>query len=163
MAVNEPWRPHFEELPETEKKPMPSSEEIPQLQLKPLPNVFKYAYLGPGEIFHVVISAALNEEHEGKLLCVLRDHKSAIGWTIADIKGISPLIFTHGIYLEDECKTSREPQRRLNPTMKDVVKNEVIKLLDAGIIYPISDSKGVSPTQVVPKKSGITVVKNAND
>uniref|UniRef100_A0A2N9HGA3 Integrase catalytic domain-containing protein n=1 Tax=Fagus sylvatica TaxID=28930 RepID=A0A2N9HGA3_FAGSY len=132
MAVNEPWRPRFEELPETEKKPMPSSEEIPQLELKPLPNGFKYAYLGPG-------------------------------WTIADIKGISPLICTHKIYLEDDCKTSREPQRRLNPTMKDVVKNEVIKLLDASIIYPISDSKWVSPTQVVPKKSGITVVKNAND
>uniref|UniRef100_A0A2N9GA31 Reverse transcriptase domain-containing protein n=1 Tax=Fagus sylvatica TaxID=28930 RepID=A0A2N9GA31_FAGSY len=129
MAINEPWRPHFEELPKTEKKPMPSSEEIPQLKLKPLPN----------------------------------DHKSAIGWTIVDIKGISPLICTHKIYLEDDCKTSREPQRRLNPTMKDVVKNEVIKLLDAGIIYPISDSKWVSPTQVVPKKSGITVVKNVND
>uniref|UniRef100_A0A2N9H911 Integrase catalytic domain-containing protein n=1 Tax=Fagus sylvatica TaxID=28930 RepID=A0A2N9H911_FAGSY len=163
MAVNEPWRPRFEELPETEKKPMPSSEEIPQLELKPLPNGFKYAYLGPGETFLVVISAALNEEQEGKLLCVLRDHKLALGWTIADIKGISPLICTHKIYLEDDCKTSREPQRRLNPTMKDVVKNEVIKLLDAGIIYPISDSKWVSPTQVVPKKSGITVVKNAND
>uniref|UniRef100_A0A2N9IMW2 RNA-directed DNA polymerase n=1 Tax=Fagus sylvatica TaxID=28930 RepID=A0A2N9IMW2_FAGSY len=152
-----------EELPETEKKPMPSSEEIPQLELKPLPNGFKYAYLGPGETFPVVISAALNEEQEGKLLCVLRDHKLALGWTIADIKGISPLICTHKIYLEDDCKTSREPQRRLNPTMKDVVKNEVIKLLDAGIIYPISDSKWVSPTQVVPKKSGITVVKNANN
>uniref|UniRef100_A0A2N9I851 Integrase catalytic domain-containing protein n=1 Tax=Fagus sylvatica TaxID=28930 RepID=A0A2N9I851_FAGSY len=145
------------------EKPMPSSEEIPQLELKPLPNSFKYAYLGPGETFPVVISAALNEEQEGKLLCVLRDHKLALGWTIADIKGISPLICTHKIYLEDDCKTSREPQRRLNPTMKDVVKNEVIKLLDAGIIYPISDSKWVSPTQVVPKKSGITVVKNAND
>uniref|UniRef100_A0A2N9IAL6 Retrotransposon gag domain-containing protein n=1 Tax=Fagus sylvatica TaxID=28930 RepID=A0A2N9IAL6_FAGSY len=125
MAVNEPWRPRFEELPETEKKPMPSSEEIPQLELKPLPN----------------------------------DHKLALGWTIADIKGISPLICTHKIYLcthkiylEDDCKTSREPQCRLNPTMKDVVKNEVIKLLDAGIIYPISNSKWVSPTQVVPKK-----------
>jgi hypothetical protein len=105
----------------------------------------------------------LNEKQEGKLLCVLRDHKLALGWTIADIKGISPLICTHKIYLEDNCKTSREPQRRLNPTMKDVVKNEVIKLLDAGIIYPISASKWVSPTQVVPMKSGITVVKNAND
>jgi hypothetical protein len=62
MAVNEPWRPRFEELPETKKKPMPSSEEIPQLELKPLPNGFKYAYLGPGETFPVVISAALNEE-----------------------------------------------------------------------------------------------------
>ena len=97
------------------------------------------------------------------MLCVLRDHKLALGWTIADIKGISPLICTHKICLEDDCKISREPQRRLNPTMKDVVKNEVIKLLDAGIIYPISDSKWVSPTQVVPKKSGITVVNNAND
>jgi hypothetical protein len=144
MAVNEPWRPHFEELPKTEKKPMPSSEEIPQLELKPPPNGFKYAYLGPGETFPVVISAALNEEQKGKLLCVLRDHKLALGWTTADIKSISPLICTHKIYLEDDCKTSREPQRRLNPTMKDVVKNEVIKLLDAGIIYLISDSKWVN-------------------
>uniref|UniRef100_A0A2N9HVI2 Integrase catalytic domain-containing protein n=1 Tax=Fagus sylvatica TaxID=28930 RepID=A0A2N9HVI2_FAGSY len=139
MAVNEPWRPRFEELPVTEKKP------------------------SPGETFPVVISAALNEEQEGKLLCVLKDHKLALGWTLADIKGISPLICTHKIYLEDDCKTSREPQRRLNPTMKDVVKNEVIKLLDASIIYPIFDSKWVNPTQVVPKKPGITVVKNAND
>ena len=62
MAINESWRPHFEELLETEKKPMPSSEEIPQLELKPLPNGFKYAYLGRGETFPVVISIALNEE-----------------------------------------------------------------------------------------------------
>jgi hypothetical protein len=163
MAINEPWRPHFEELPKTEKKPMPSSEAIPQLELKPLPNGFKYAYLGLSETFPVVISAALNEEKEGKLLCVLRDHKSAIGWTIDDIKGISPLICTYKIYLEDDCKTFRELQRRLNPTMKDVVMNELMKLLDAGIIYPISDSKWVSPTQVVPKKSKVTVVKNANN
>ena len=94
---------------------------------------------------------------------VLRDHKLVLGWTIIDIKGISPLICTHKIYLEYNCKTSREPQRWLNPTMKDVVKNEVIKLLDKGIIYPISDSKWVSPTQVVPKKSGMTVVKNENN
>ena len=125
---------------------MPSSEEIPQLELKPLPNGFKYAYLGPGETFPIVISAALNEEQEGKLLCVLRDHKLALGWTIADIKGIRQLIYTNKIYLEDDCKISREPQHRLNLTIKDVVKNEVIKLLDAGIIYPIFDNKWVSPT-----------------
>ena len=53
-------------------------------------------------------------------------------------------------------------QRRLNPNMK-VVKNEVIKLLDNRIIYPISDSKWVSPAQVVPKKSRVTVVKNENN
>jgi hypothetical protein len=64
------------------------------------------------------------------------------------------------IYLEENVKPCREMQRRLNPNMKEVVKNEVIKLLDNGIIYPISDSKWVSPTQVVPKKSGVTVITN---
>jgi len=87
-------------------------------------------------------------------------HKNALGWTIADIKGISPLICTHMIYLEESAKPFREMQRRLNPNRKEVVKNEVIKLLDNGIIYPISDSKWVSPTQVVPKKSGVTVITN---
>ena len=67
----------------------------------------------------------------------------------------------HHIHLEENAKTSREAQRQLNPNMKEVVMKEVVKLLDAGIIYPISDSQWVSPTQVVPKKSGITVVENA--
>ena len=66
----------------------------------------------------------------------------------------------HHIYMEDNTKPTREMQRRLNPTLKEVVKNEVMKLLEAGIIYPISDSKWVSPTQVVPKKSGLTVELN---
>ena len=91
---------------------------------------------------------------------MLREHKSALGWTIADIKGISPLIYSHQINLEDGAIPRRDPQRRLNPTMKEVVKNEVLKLLDAGIIYPVADSKWVSLTQVVPKKSGVTVVEN---
>ena len=54
-------------------------------------------------------------------------------------------------------------QRRLIPTMKEIVRTKVLKLLDVGIIYPIADSKWVSPTQVVPKKSRITVVKNENN
>ena len=54
----------------------------------------------------------------------------------------------------------RQPQRRLNPHMQEVVRAEVLKLLQDGIIYPISDSTWVSPTQVVPKKSGITTVHN---
>ena len=54
----------------------------------------------------------------------------------------------------------RQPQRRLNPHMQEVVRAEVLKLLEAIIIYPISDSTWVSPTQVVPKKSGITTVHN---
>ncbi|RVW58452.1 Retrovirus-related Pol polyprotein from transposon 17.6 [Vitis vinifera] len=76
--------------------------------------------------------------------------------------GISPLICTHHIYMEEGAKPTRQPQRRLNPHMQEVVRAEVLKLLQAGIIYPISDSTWVSPTQVVPKKSGITVVKGEN-
>jgi hypothetical protein len=94
------------------------------------------------------------------LLEILRKYKKAIGWTLDDIKGISPTLCMHKILLEDDTKPTREAQRRLNPIMQEVVKKEVLKLLDVGIIYPISDSKWVSPIHVVPKKSGITVVKN---
>nr|CAN75109.1 hypothetical protein VITISV_010027 [Vitis vinifera] len=62
--------------------------------------------------------------------------------------------------IEEEAKPIRQLQRRLNPHLQEVVRAEVLKLLQAGIIYPISDSPWVSPTQVVPKKSGITVVQN---
>jgi hypothetical protein len=116
--------------------------------------------LGENETFPVIISSKLNAYQEGKLLQTLKMHKNVLGWTIADIKGISHLIFTHRIYLEENAKPSTEIQRRLNPNMKQVVKNEVIKLLDNGIIYPISDSKWVSTTQVVPKKSGVTMITN---
>uniref|UniRef100_A0A2N9HMW5 RNA-directed DNA polymerase n=1 Tax=Fagus sylvatica TaxID=28930 RepID=A0A2N9HMW5_FAGSY len=154
------WKPRFEELPKSENKALPSSVAIPKLELKQLPSGLKYAFLESGDTFPVVISSILNMDQEGKLVELLRKHKTAIGWTIADIKGISPLICTHRINFEDEVKASRQPQHRLNPKMREVVKTEVLKLLDAGIIYPISDSKWVSPTQVVPKKSGVTVVKN---
>ena len=86
--------------------------------------------------------------------------KKALGWRISDLKGISPVVCTHHIYLEEEAKLVRQPQRRLNPHMQEVVREEVLKLVQAGIIYPISDSTRVSPTQVVPKKSGITTVYN---
>ncbi|RDX78889.1 Retrovirus-related Pol polyprotein from transposon 17.6, partial [Mucuna pruriens] len=69
----------------------------------------------------------------------------------------------HRILMEEEARPMRQQQRRLNPTILDVVKKEVTKLLAAGIIYPISDSSWVSPVQVVPKKSGMTVMKNQND
>ena len=83
-----------------------------------------------------------------------------MGWKISDLKGINPSICTHHIYLEEESKAVRQPQWRLNPHLQEVVRVEVLKLLQAGIIYPISDSTWVSPTQVVPKKSGVTTVKN---
>ena len=69
----------------------------------------------------------------------------------------------HKILMEELYKPLIEPQRRLNPAMKEVVRVEILKLLNAGIIYAISDSSWVSPVQVVPKKGGMTVVKNDNN
>ena len=69
----------------------------------------------------------------------------------------------HKIDLKENSKPLREPQRRLNPAIQKVVRAEVIKLLDAGIIYPISDTKWVSPIHVVPKRAGLTVVKNKDN
>ena len=76
-----------------------------------------------------------------------------------DLKGISSYVVQHRIHLKENTKTSRQSQRRLNMALKEVVRAEVLELLDASVIYPISDSSLVSSIQVVPKKSGITVVK----
>ncbi|CAN6687713.1 unnamed protein product [Malus baccata var. baccata] len=157
------WRHVFESLGEPKKLLQPSKVQPPKLELKVLPEHLKYAYLGADSSLPVIIAADLSSTEEDKLLRILRSHQDAIGWTIADIKGISPTICMHKILMEDGVKPAIDAQRRLNPIMKEVVRNEVMKLLDAGMIYPISDSMWISPTQVVPKRSGITVVKNDNN
>ncbi|XP_027171872.1 uncharacterized protein LOC113771494 [Coffea eugenioides] len=148
------------ELPLSHSQLLPSIVQAPKVELKQLPDNLKYAFLGDGDTLPVIISSKLTALEEEKLIRVLKDHKEAIGWTVADIKGLSPATCMHRILLEDGAKPSREAQRRLNPPMMEVVKKEVLKLLDTGIIYPISDSKWVSPVQVVPKKTGITVIEN---
>ncbi|GJV62915.1 reverse transcriptase domain-containing protein [Tanacetum coccineum] len=82
---------------------------------------------------------------------------------MSDIKGISPSYCTHKILMEDDYKPVIQPQTRLNPKVQDVVKNEIMKLLDSGLIYPILNSSWVSPIYVVPKKGGMTVVLNDNN
>ncbi|GJX25003.1 reverse transcriptase domain-containing protein [Tanacetum coccineum] len=109
----EPIEPLEWKAPENRLKP--SSVEPPKLKLKELP------------------------EHL-ELLEVLRNHKGEITWSIADIKGIDSSFCTHKILMEDEFKPCVQPQRRVNPNIKEVVKKEFIKLLDAGLIYPISDN-----------------------
>ncbi|XP_071917221.1 uncharacterized protein [Coffea arabica] len=147
-------------IPEPHQRLLPSVVQAPVLELKPLPKHLKYVYLGKGETLPVIISAGLSKVQEEKLLRVLREHKQAIGWTIADIKGISPAVCMHRIRLEENAKPVRQAQRRLNPLMMEVVKKEILKLLDVGIIFAISDSPWVSPVQVVPKKAGVTVESN---
>ncbi|RVW18222.1 hypothetical protein CK203_111985 [Vitis vinifera] len=130
-----------------------AEEETPKLNLKPLPMELKYTYLEENNQCPVVISSSLTSHQEKCLLEVLKRCKKAIGWQISDLKGISPLVCTHHIYMEEEAKPIRQPQRRLNPHLQEVVRAEVLKLLQ-GYYLPISDSPWVSPTQVVPKKSG---------
>ncbi|KAK8926051.1 hypothetical protein KSP39_PZI018317 [Platanthera zijinensis] len=140
-----------------------SLEEPPILELKPLPESLKYAFLGKNDTLPVIISSYLSDSETSDLLEVLLKHRHAIAWQISDLKGINPSFCTHKIFLNDNCRKTIQPQRRLNPNMKDVVKAEIIKLLDAGIIYPISDSAWVSPIHVVPKKGGLTVVANEHN
>ncbi|CAN6459158.1 unnamed protein product [Victoria cruziana] len=159
-------RPHplynIESSPPIVNDPAVSSsvESPPVVELKSLPNTLKYAFLGSNDSLPVIISSLLSFEEEGRLLTVLRNHKKAIGWQVSDLRGISPTFCMHRIHLEEGSKPSREFQRRLNPALKEVVKKEIIKWLDAGIIYPISDNEWVSPIQMVPKKAGLTVIKN---
>lgn len=154
---------HYKALGTGPPQPLPSIQQAPKLELKQLPSHLRYAYLGESSTLPVIIAKSINQEEEEKLLRVLREHKSALGWTIADIKGISPSLCMHKILMEDTYKLVVQHQRRLNPHLQEVVRAEVLKLLDAGIIYSISDSAWVSPVQVVPKKGGITVEKNENN
>ncbi|KAL6508897.1 hypothetical protein OROHE_021456 [Orobanche hederae] len=149
-------------LPVSDNKLLPSIVQAPTLKLKPLPDHLKYAYLGENDTLPVIISTKLSKDEEVELVMMLKRFKEAIGWTIADIKGISPSLCMHKILMEEDFNPSRQAQRRLNPPMMEVVKKEILKLLNAGMIYPISDSKWVSPVQVVPKKAGVTVVKNSD-
>ena len=128
--------------------------------MKELSSHLKYAFLEPEKAKLMIISATLTENEEHKLLKILRKYKEAIAWSIEDLKGISPSICIHKILLEDNAKTSIEHQRRLNPVMKDVVRKKVLKWLNAGFIYAISNSPWVSPVHVVSKKGGFTVIRN---
>ncbi|RDX98633.1 Retrovirus-related Pol polyprotein from transposon 17.6, partial [Mucuna pruriens] len=120
----------------------------------------KYAYLDVEQQLPVIIASNLRWEQEDKLLSVLRKHKKAIGWKLFDLPRINPSICMHRILMEEEAKPIRQQQKRMNPTILDVVKKEVTKLLAAGIIYRISYSQWVSLVQVVPKTFGMTVTKN---
>ena len=100
--------------------------------MKELPSHLKYAFLEPEGAKLVIISAALNENEEQQLIRILNNYKEAITWSIEDLKGISPFIYMHKILMNNDAKTSVKHQRRLNPMMKDVVRNEVLKWLNIG-------------------------------
>lgn len=128
------------------------------MELKQLPQHLKYAYLGE-ETLPVIITRNLTDEQEEQLIEVLKKHKLAIGWTITDIRGINHVICMHKVTLKDGSKPCPQPQKCLNPTLKEVVIKEIFNLPKVGIIYPIADSEWVSLIHIVPKKIGITIIK----
>nr|GEV90666.1 reverse transcriptase domain-containing protein [Tanacetum cinerariifolium] len=117
-----------------------SIDEPPEVKLKDLPPHLEYVFLEGDDKLPVIIAKDLSVEEKATLITVLKSHKRAIAWKLFDIKGIDPVFYTHKILIEDEFEPVAQYQRRVNPKIQDVIKQEVLKLLDAGLIYPISDS-----------------------
>nr|GFB44792.1 hypothetical protein [Tanacetum cinerariifolium] len=134
------------ELKVCEAKTIKSSvDEPPEVELKELPPHLEYAFLEGKNKLPVIIAKELGDEEKYILIKVMKSHKRAIAWKLSDIQGINPEFYTHKILMEEDYKSAVQHQRRVNPKIHDVIKKEVEKLLDAGLIYPISDSPWVSP------------------
>ena len=152
-----------DDLGETFELPKEEVPTTPQVELKTLPKGLRYAFLNGNKNTPIIISDKLFDEEMAKLIAILEKHRLVFGYSLQDLKGISPTRCTHRIPIDPTSSPSHEPQRRLNNAMREVVKKEVLKLLYAGIIYPVPHSTWVSPVQVVPKKRGMTVVENAKN
>ncbi|GJY44974.1 reverse transcriptase domain-containing protein [Tanacetum coccineum] len=129
-------------------------DKLPEVELKELPPHLEYVFLEENNKLPVIISKDLSQDEKTSLINVLKNQKQAIAWKLSDIRGIDPEFCSHKILLEDDYEPSVQHQRRVNPKIHDVIKKEVEKLLNAGLIYPISDSPWVSPVHSVPKKVG---------
>nr|GEX21905.1 reverse transcriptase domain-containing protein [Tanacetum cinerariifolium] len=134
-------------------------DEPPEVELKDLPPHLEYAFLEGDDKLPVIIAKDLSDQEKTALITVLKSHKRAIAWKLSDIKGINLEFCSHKILMEDDFEPAVQHQRRVNPKIHDVIKKEVLKLLDAGLVYPIFDSPWVSPVHCVPKKRGFTVVE----
>nr|GEW67295.1 reverse transcriptase domain-containing protein [Tanacetum cinerariifolium] len=162
LPNHEQYMPSYKkELKVCEAKTVKSFvDEPPEVELKDLPPHLEYAFLESENKLPVIIAKELGDEEKYALIKVLKSHKRSIAWKLSDMQGINPEFYTHKILMEEDYKPAVQHQRRVNPKIHDVIKKEVEKLLDAGLIYPISNSPWVSPVHCVPKKGGFTVVEN---
>nr|GFB33786.1 reverse transcriptase domain-containing protein [Tanacetum cinerariifolium] len=135
-------------------------DEPPEVELKDLPPHLEYAFLEGDDKLPVIIAKDLSVEEKAALITGLKSHKRAIAWKLYDIKGIDPEFCTHKILMKEDFELAVQHQRRVNPKIHHVINQEVIKLLKAGLIYPISNNPWVSPVHCVPKKGGFTVIEN---
>nr|GFA71102.1 reverse transcriptase domain-containing protein [Tanacetum cinerariifolium] len=117
-----------------------SIDEPLEVELKDLPPHLEYTFLKGDDKLPVIIVKDLSVEEKTALITVLKSHKRAIAWKLSYIKGINPEFCTHKILMEEYFEPAVQHQRRVNPKINNVIKNEVLKLLDAGLIYPIFDS-----------------------
>nr|GEU50711.1 reverse transcriptase domain-containing protein [Tanacetum cinerariifolium] len=117
-----------------------STDEPPVVELKDLPPYLGYAFLEGDDKLPVIIAKDLKDEEKTALIKVLKSHKQSLAWQLFDIKSINPEFCTHNILMEDDFKSAVQHQRRVNPKIHEVIKKEILKLLDAGLIYPILDS-----------------------
>nr|GEV76224.1 reverse transcriptase domain-containing protein [Tanacetum cinerariifolium] len=117
-----------------------SIDEPPVVELKDLPPHLEYAFLKGDDKLPVIIAKDLKDKEKTALIKVLKSHKQAFAWQLSDIKGISLEFYTHKILMEDDFKPAVQHQRRVNLKIHEVIKKEVLKLIDAGLIYPISGS-----------------------
>nr|GFA27596.1 reverse transcriptase domain-containing protein [Tanacetum cinerariifolium] len=148
------------DLKVVEPKNQSEEDEPPEVELKKLPPHLEYAFLCDNEKWPVIIAKDLSSNEKTALINILKTRKKAIVWKLTDIKGIDLEFCSHKILLEEDYSLKVKSQRRVNPKIHDVIKKEVEKLLDAGLIYSISVSPWVSPIHCVPKKGGMTVIKN---
>nr|GEX55843.1 reverse transcriptase domain-containing protein [Tanacetum cinerariifolium] len=162
LPNHEQYMPSFKkELKVCKAKTVKSSvDEPPEVELKELPPHLEYAFLEGNNKLPVIIAKELGDEDKSVVIKVLKSYKRAIAWKLSDIHGINPEFCTHKILMEEYYKSAVHHQIRVNPKIHDIIKKEVEKLLDAGLIYLISDSPWVSPVHCVPKKGGFTVVEN---
>ena len=87
---------------------IPSIEKPSVLEEKQLPSHLSYAYLSASSTLLMIILSYLSQLEEEKMLRVLREHREAVGWCLADIKGIRPSMYMHRILLEDDSKPTIE-------------------------------------------------------
>nr|GEV40630.1 reverse transcriptase domain-containing protein [Tanacetum cinerariifolium] len=124
--------------------------DVVREEIKRFTSHLEYAYLEGVDKLPVIIAKGLKDDEKEAFLKVLKSHKRAIAWKITNIKGIDPRFCTHKILMEEDYKLAVQSQRWVNPKIHEVIKKEVIKLLDAGMIYPISDSLWEKTTFTCP-------------
>nr|GEW61218.1 reverse transcriptase domain-containing protein [Tanacetum cinerariifolium] len=120
-------------------------EEPHELELKELPSHLEYAFIEDSNKFPVIIAKDLTDIEKEALINVLKPHKRDIAWKISNIKGIDPRFYTHKILMKDDYKPAVHSQRRVNLKIHDVIKKEVIKLLDA----VANENNELIPTRLV--------------